>query len=320
MIDNQTAHSKYPEKVESISELERRRGLEAARILLAPIYAQPDVRSKRNPHGIESAADQLLAAGKAAKIARKPYQSSLLTTVGSVPEFAEAQQRLDIARADARTEDMRYGHALPETKRAIRASRELALGFNGSLKNYQDLHSDQSLEYISSLLAGSYTTMMKAEGHTPRVGKEVYGEIYNTARGMRGELAAEQILGNFENVEIQYHLADDEKVRRWLDAKGTDYKISVTVYDNTFDLAVDIKVNETSTVDEYGDPLPGKLWNQCRDSDFVNNTSRIDNERIGYKAIPMQAALINQICLQHPGELEKLAEAHGETLDDIYID
>ena len=34
----------------------------------------------------------------------------------------------------------------------------------------------------------------------------------------------------------------------------------------------------------------------------------------------MEDALINQICLQYPGELEVLAAKHGDTIDDVHID
>lgn len=320
-------HAGYPGKQDYNPAEERRHGLESARALLAPIYRQSDIYSKQNPGGTTSAADQLLAAGEAAAANGQRDQSSLLLSVGRVPEFAEAQRRLDIARAKARDEKQRRGAVTPETRNTIKKNRELALGFNESIKDYLDLHSGESLDYVAGLMAGSYKLMMGAEGNESRVGAEVMGEVYNTARGMRGELVAEQILGRFEDVEIHYHLTDDETVRRRLDAAGTDYLISVTLLDHTFDLALDIKANRRSTVEEApGEDgiireydIPGKLWNQCDDQDFEGNTSRIDARKLGHKYLPMQDALISQIRMQYPGELEKLCEAQGLTLDDLFI-
>lgn len=312
-------HAGYPGKPEYNAATERKRGLEAARTLLGPVYRQPDVYSQQNTGGSISAADQLLSAGEGAATVGKRDQASLLIAVGRVPEFAEAQQRLDIARAKARDEKQRFGVVSQETKRAIKTNRELALGFNESLKDYLDLHSSESLDYVAGLMAGSYKLMMSAEGNESRVGAEVMGEVYNTARGMRGELVAEQILGRFEDVEIHYHITDDEAMRRRLDAAGTDYMITVTLYGRAFDLAVDIKANKRSTVDDDGYDLPGKLWSQCEDSDFDGNTSRIDGRKLGHKYLPMQDALIEQIRLQCPNELEALAKSNGDELTDIYI-
>ena len=129
-------------------------------------------------------------------------------------------------------------------------------------------------------------------------------------------------------LRFNYNLTDDETVRRRLDAAGTDYLISVTLLNHTFDLAVDIKANRRSTVEEASDEhgvvreydIPGKLWNQCDDQDFEGNTSRIDARKLGHKSLPMQRALISQIRMQYPGELEKLCEAQGLTLDELFID
>ncbi len=315
-------HAGYPGKQEYNAVAERKRGFESARALLTPVYQHPDVYSVHNQAGSVSAADQLQLASEAALKQGLRDESSLLLAVGRVPEFAEAQACLDIARAKARTQKERHGYVSPSTKQEIRSNRELALGFNEALKDYLDLHSSESLDFVAGRMAGAYKMMMAAEGSESRVGAEVLGEIYNTARGMRAELVAEQILGRFDDVEIHYHLTDNEKVRRKLDAAGTDYIITVTLYGRPFDLAVDIKANRRSTVEaedgvEY--PLPGKLWNQCEDSDYVGNSSRVDTRKLGHKYIPMQTALINQVCLQYPGELEALAAAHNETLDDIYI-
>lgn len=316
----QTHNRLTPANGEYSAPQEHRRGQEAAARLLYRIYQVDDVRSPLNPAGSVSAVDQLLSVAHQADKEGHHTDASMLRTVGQAPAYADNQQRLNQARAQASEEDTRFGRATPETRREIRELREEIFDYNATIKDYLDYHPTESLDYVASFATAGYRALSAAEGTTPLPAQTVFSDVYNTARGMRGELAAEQILGKFkEDVEIYYRLTDNEAMRRKLDASGTDYIIGVTLLGHTFDVAVDIKVNKQKTVDTDGNPLAGKLWTHCDDSDFPGNTVRIDARRINYKVRPMQDALIDQILLQYPGELEALCKREGLTLDDLDI-
>jgi len=299
---------------------EHRRGQEAAARLLYSIYQVETVRSPHNPEGTVSAADQLLHVARQADKKGHHSDASMLRTVGQAPAYAQNQQRLNQARAQANEEDTRFGRATPQTRREIRELREEIFDYNATIKEYLDLHPNESLDYVAGFATAGYQSLSTAEGTSQLPARTVFSDIYNTARGMRGELAVEQILGMFrDDVEIYYHLTDNEAMRRKLDAAGTDCIIGVTILGHTFDLALDIKVNKQKTIDSEGNPLTGKLWTHCDDSDFPGNTVRVDARRINYKIRPMQDALIDQILLQYPGELEALCRREGLTLDDLDI-
>lgn len=298
----------------------RQQGIESAKKLLGGVYLDSETRSISNPKGIRSGAEQLQLAGEAALKAGKPGESAFLLSVGYVTDFIDAQKQLIEARAKAKRERQNHRHVSGRTKDRINHNLQEVLEYNEILKGRLDLNPEAPLDFVAGQLAASYKIMKTLDGEEPCEGAWVMHRLLDTARGMRGELAAEQILGKYEDIEIHYHLTDNPEARRKLDAAGTDYLLTVSLYGHNFDLPVDIKANRLKTVDKEGRAIPGKLWNQCIEVDYPNNAARLDPKRLSSKYGPMEDALINQICLQHPGKLEALAAKHGDTIDDVHID
>ena len=306
------------ERVDRSNEY-RQQGIESARKLLGEVYRDSETRSIRNPKGIRSGTEQLQLAGEAALEAGKPGEAAFLLSVGYVTDFVDAQEQLIEARTKAKRERQNHRHVSGKTKDQINYSRQKVLSYNEILKERLDLNPKTPLDFVAGQLAASYKIMKTLNGEKPQDGARVFKHVLGAARGMRGELSAEEIIGKYEGVEIHYHLTDNPEVRRKLDAAGTDYLLTVSLYGHEFDLPVDIKANRSKTVDDKG-PIPGKLWNQCiEEFDYPNNAARLDPKRLSSKYGPMEDALINQICLQHPGKLEALAAKHGDTIDDVHI-
>lgn len=310
------------ERVDRSNEY-RQQGIESAKKLLGEVYRDPETRSIRNPKGIRSGSEQLKLAGESALEAGKPGEAAFLSSVGCITDFIDAQEQLIKARAKARQErrDHRLRSVSGKTKRQINYSRQEVLNYNEILKERLDLNPEAPLDFVAGQLAASYKIMKTLNGEQPHDGARVLKYVLGAARGMRGELSAEEILGRYGNIIIHYHLTDNPEVRRKLDAAGTDYLLTISLYGHDFDLPVDIKANRNKTVDDKGRAIPGKLWNQCiEEVDYPNNAARLDPKRLSSKYGPMEDALINQICLQYPGELEVLAAKHGDTIDDVHID
>ena len=307
------------ERVDRSNEY-RQQGIESARKLLGEVYRDSETRSIRNPEGIRSGAEQLQLAGEAALEAGKPGEAAFLLSVGYVTDSVDAQEQLIEARIKAKRERQNHRHVSGKTKDQINYSRQKVLSYNEILKERLDLNPKTPLDFVAGQLTASYKIMKTLNGEKPQDGARVFKHVLGAARGMRGELSAEEIIGKYEGVEIHYHLADNPEVRRKLDAAGTDYLLTVSLYGHEFDLPVDIKANRRKTVDDKGRTIPGKLWNQCiEEVDYPNNAARLDPKRLSSKYGPMEDALINQICLQYPGELEALAAKHGDTIDDVHI-
>lgn len=297
----------------------RQQGIESAKKLLGRVYLDSETRSIRSPKGIRSGAEQLQLAGEAALKAGKPGEAAFLLSVGHVTDFVDAQEQLIEARAKAERERQNHRHVSGRTKGRIDHNLQKVLEYNEILKERLDLNPKTPLDFVAGQLAASYKIMKTLNGEKPHDAEEVLRYLTDATRGMRGELSAEEILGRYENIIIHYHLTDNPEVRRKLDAAGTDYLLTISLYGHNFDLPVDIKANRRKTVDDKG-PIPGKLWNQCiEEVDYPNNAVRLDPKRLSSKYGPMEDALINQICLQHPGKLEALAAKHGDTIDDVHI-
>lgn len=294
-------------------------GVQTSDRLLGPLYRSEDTYSTSHPEGAYSVKEQLVNVADVAQHAGDFAQESLLRTIALTPEFIADQARLDKARADARHEKRIRDRVSPATRSRISTLREKVFPFNASLKQYLDTHPDDSMTRTVALLTRSYRTMMGQEGQQALPSPDVDSSLISVARGMRAELAVEEILGTFEDVEIHYAYNDDETARRKLETEGTDYVIDVTVLGRTFPLHIDVKASESATLDDDNEPITGKLWSQCINSDFAGGGTRLDPRRIGHKSLPMQDALILQIQLQYPGELEMMCDARGETLDDIDI-
>lgn len=242
-----------------------------------------------------------------------------MLSVGYITSFVDAQKQLIEARAKAERERRNHGRVSGKTEDQINYNLQKVLEYNEILKERLDLNPETPLDFVAGQLAAAYKIMKTLNGEKPEDGAQVFEYVLGAARGMRGELSAEEILGRYENIEIHYHLTDNPEVRRKLDAAGTDYLLTISLYGHNFDLPVDIKANRRKTVDDKG-PIPGKLWNQCiEEVDYPNNAVRLDPKRLSSKYGPMEDALINQICLQHPGKLEALAAKHGDTIDDVHI-
>ncbi|XMB34018.1 hypothetical protein QQ965_00200 [Candidatus Saccharibacteria bacterium oral taxon 955] len=307
------------ERVDRSNEY-RQQGIESAKKLLSEVYGDSETHSIRNPEGIRSGSEQLKLAGESALEAGKPGEAAFLLSVGYVTDFIDAQEQLIKARAKARQERRNYGRVSGKTKDQINYNLQKVLNYNEILKERLDLNPETPLDFVAGQLAASYKIMKTLNGEKPEDGARVLKYVLGAARGMRGELSAEEILGKYEGVEIHYHLTDNPEVRRKLDAAGTDYLLTVSLYGHEFDLPVDVKANRNKTVDDKGRAIPGKLWNQCiEEVDYPNNAARLDPKRLSSKYGPMEDALINQICLQHPGKLEALAAKHGDTIDDVHI-
>ena len=302
----------------------RQQGIESAKKLLGRVYLDSETRSTGNPNsnpkGIRSGAEQLQLAGEAALEAGKPGEAAFLLSVGYVTDFIDAQEQLIEARAKAKRERQNHRHVSGKTKDQINYSRQKVLNYNEILKERLDLNPKTPLDFVAGQLAASYKIMKTLNGEKPHDAEEVLRYLTDATRGMRGEISAEEILGRYENIIIHYHLTDNPEVRRKLDAAGTDYLLTVSLYEHDFVLPVDIKANRNKTVDDKGRAIPGKLWNQCIKVDYPNNAVRLDPKRLSSKYGPMEDALINQICLRYPGKLEALAAKHGDTIDDVHID
>ena len=243
-----------------------------------------------------------------------------MLSVGYITDFIDAQEQLIEARAKAERERRNHGRVSGKTEDQINYNLQKVLEYNEILKERLDLNPEAPLDFVAGQLAAAYKIMKTLNGEKPHDGEQVLKYVLGAARGMRGELSAEEILGRYENIEIHYHLTDNPEVRRKLDAAGTDYLLTISLYGHNFDLPVDIKANRRKTVDDKG-PIPGKLWNQCiEEVDYPNNAVRLDPKRLSSKYGPMEDALINQICLRYPGKLEALAAKHGDTIDDVHID
>ena len=307
------------ERVDRSNEY-RQQGIESAKKLLGRVYLDSETRSIRSPKGIRSGAEQLQLAGEAALKAGKPGEAAFLLSVGHVTDFVDAQEQLIEARAKAKRERQNHRHVSGKTKDQINYSRQKVLSYNEILKERLDLNPKTPLDFVAGQLAASYKIMKTLNGEKPHDAEEVLRYLTDATRGMRGEISAEEILGRYENIIIHYHLTDNPEVRRKLDAAGTDYLLTISLYGHNFDLPVDIKANRRKTVDDKG-PIPSKLWNQCiEEVDYPNNAVRLDPKRLSSKYGPMEDALINQICLRYPGKLEALAAKHGDTIDDVHID
>ena len=307
------------ERVDRSNEY-RQQGIESAKKLLGRVYLDSETRSIRSPKGIRSGAEQLQLAGEAALKAGKPGEAAFLLAVGHVTDFVDAQEQLIEARAKAKRERQNHRHVSGKTKDQINYSRQKVLSYNEILKERLDLNPKTPLDFVAGQLAASYKIMKTLNGEKPHDAEEVLRYLTDATRGMRGEISAEEILGRYENIIIHYHLTDNPEVRRKLDAAGTDYLLTISLYGHNFDLPVDIKANRRKTVDDKG-PIPSKLWNQCiEEVDYPNNAVRLDPKRLSSKYGPMEDALINQICLRYPGKLEALAAKHGDTIDDVHID
>jgi hypothetical protein len=307
------------ERVDRSNEY-RQQGIESARKLLGGVYLDSKTHSIRNPKGVRSGAEQLQLAGEAALEAGKPGEAAFLLSVGYVTDFVDAQEQLIEARAKAKRERQNHRHASGKTEGQINYNLQKVLEYNEILKERLDLNPEAPLDFVAGQLTAAYKIMKTFDGKKPQDGERVLKYVLGAARGMRGELSAEEILGRYEGVEIHYHLTDNPEVRRKLDAAGTDYLLTVSLYGHNFDLPVDVKANRRKTVDDKGRAIPGKLWNQCiEEVDYPNNAARLDPKRLSSKYGPMEDALINQICLQHPGKLEALAAKHGDTIDDVHI-
>ena len=308
------------ERVDRSNEY-RQQGIESAKKLLGEVYLDSETRYIRNPKGIRSGAEQLQLAGEAALEAGKPGESAYLLSVGYITSFVDAQEQLIEARAKAERERQNHRHVSGRTKGRINHNLQKVLEYNEILKERLDLNPEAPLDFVAGQLTAAYKIMTTFDGKKPHDGARVLKYVLGAARGMRGELSAEEILGRYENIEIHYHLTDNPEVRRKLDAAGTDYLLTISLYGHNFDLPVDIKANRDKTVDDKGRAIPGKLWNQCiEEVDYPNNAARLDPKRLSSKYGPMEDALINQICLRYPGKLEALAAKHGDTIDDIHID
>ena len=307
------------ERVDRSNEY-RQQGIESAKKLLSEVYGDSETHSIRNPEGIRSGAEQLQLAGEAALEAGKPGEAAFLLSVGYVTDFVDAQEQLIEARAKAERERQNHRHVSGRTKGRINHNLQKVLEYNEILKERLDLNPKTPLDFVAGQLAAAYKIMKTFDGKKPHDGSQVLKDVLGAARGMRGEISAEEILGRYDGVNIHYHLTDNPEARRKLDAAGTDYLLTVSLYGHNFDLPVDIKANRRKTVDDKGHAIPGKLWNQCiEEVDYPNNAARLDPKRLSSKYGPMEDALINQICLQHPGKLEALAAEHGDTIDDVHI-
>lgn len=314
------AHAGDPTRSEYNAEEERKLGAARAVSLLARVYETPDVWSVRNPNATVSAEDRILHIAERAEQQGKHDEAAYLRLIGMAPEYVETQTELTKQRALADREYERTRHVNPSKRREIARLRDNILPYNEVVKAYIDTHQKESIDQVGGMISGAYRTMMHAEGHPTVPHPDIIGDAMSTVRGMRAELAAERLLGRFvEDVDIQYHLIDDEVKRRALEGEHVDYRLTVTLLDHAFVINVDIKASRSKTANANGYDRKGLLWGQFENTDFIDNTTALRPGTLNSKLLGMQDALINQICLQHPGKLEKLCEQNAITLDDIDI-
>lgn len=313
------AHAGDPTRSEYNAEEERKLGTARANNLLSRVYDAPDVWSVRNPNASDSAEDRLLHIAEYTVQQGKHNEAAYLRLIGMAPEYVATQKELTAARALADREYHLTGRVGSSLKLEISSLRDNILPYNEVVKAYLDTHPNDSIDMVSGMISGAYRIMMKQEGQKAEPASGVLSDAIGIVHGMRAELATERLLGRFDDVDIQYHLIDDEVKRRALEGAHVDYRLTVTLLGHPFVIDVDIKANQTKTVDADGYDRKGLLWSRFESTDFIGNTTAIRLGTINSKLLGMQDALINQICLQHPGKLEKLCEQNAITLDDIDI-
>lgn len=249
-----------------------------------------------------------------ARLAEKNKQykeASVFRLLAEAPSFVDNQAQMD----ELNSRGNLYGRQFKK-KNDLRAK---LFPYNEATREYLNQHPNEPLEYVTSFANASYLVATQRNGIRPVQGS--IDAFTAAARGMRAELAVEAILGHFtENVDFDYDQIEDPKTRRQLDANGVDLILDVTALGKIFTIGVDIKANRKSTVNSADHTIPGKLWSQCRDSDFINNSSRLSNGALYSKIESMRRALLEQIILQHPGQLEQLSNEQAVPLDDIPIE
>lgn len=238
-------------------------------------------------------------------------EASVFKLLAEAPDFVDNHQQME----DLQYENISFGQQLKKRHQL----RDKLFLFNEATKEYLNQHADESIDYVTSLANTSYQYNAHQNNNTPS--QDSLKRFTMIARGMRAELAVESILGRFtQDVDFDYDQIDDPETRRRLDAKGIDYSLDVTALGETFTIDVDIKANRDKTLNSAGYAMPGKLWSQCSDKDFINNSSRLNNTALYGKIESMRRALIEQIILQHPGHLEHLSDEQAVPLEDIPIE
>ncbi|MEO5949401.1 MAG: hypothetical protein ABIP74_03285 [Candidatus Saccharimonas sp.] len=207
------------------------------------------------------------------------------------------------------------GESSGTDKTAFLLCRRQLVESNMLIKSYLDANRDQTIFNVHGLMTGTAQIMHRIEGLDAFNEAEIR-DVRSIISGMRAELAAEQLWGLFESVEIEYALADDEGDKQHLEASGVDYIVTVTINGEPFELMLDIKAHERDTVNQDGKRIIGRIWNQCNDSDYKNHTSTVKN--LNLCASAMQKALAEQILLRYRGRAQTLCGRLGIPLDNLW--
>lgn len=312
-------HSHLPVKSTYSPEQAARNGVDAAAHILQPLYKHDDITS-----GTYSPSELLAAMARAAHEQGSTPEATSLRCLAESADYVIAYKQRQVSRGHMMLAE-RYGEEPQESLvAAYYEAREALLSGNEAIKEYLAVHPSEPIETLHSMMWTAATINAKEEYGFDLNAMEVdeIGLLQNI-RGMRGELSFEQILNKFEDVTIHDAPADPE-ARRTADKRGIDYVIDVYVQpiNELFTLELDIKNNPQFTMDEEtGKPIPGKIWNQCANGDYLDNSATLAPGTVMRKAIPMQRAVIQQIQLIHEAKLAAACKKTGVAdVSELYFD
>lgn len=293
-----------------------REGKDSAARTLTRLYQHPDV-----VNGTAYATELLANAAAHAREKGNYSEAAQLRCLAESTDYLLADISLSTATSTVETAD-RYGEEADEyLGTEIAECKEALLSGNEAIKEYLATHPDEPIEHLLEMMWTAAHIHAEAEYGMTIPEQVDKNSLLLRIRGMRGELSFEQILAKFEGITV-HDTPTDTAERRSADKRGIDYVIDVIVQpiNEQFTIWLDVKNNPQFTFDGDNNPIPGKIWNQCANTDYVNNSTTLDPSIVMYKAEPMQKALIAQLSLLRPAQLRAACKKHGIAPDDLYID
>lgn len=170
--------------------------------------------------------------------------------------------------------------------------------FNHAVKDLID--STPSLEFdgVVNFITDMYSASHDRDWKTDTERKETIDWFHNEVRyrlaGMRHEIAAEQIIGTLDNIEIIYN--DDATIEELVqdDIDGVDVRVKAI----DLKLGLDIKGSRTGVEKKRAgnsDTAHLAIWSQLHDNDFIQNGKngfRISPAKAAEKAKGMRTAIL----------------------------
>ena len=226
--------------------------------------ATPEAR--RRPAAIRMAAVALRGKEEGSYFTLEEHALNLTAHLTTIESHLEQLDRLRGRRA-TRREKLPY--------------LEKVTAFNHALKEMIDSNPRLGFNEVVSFLRN-----MNQQIHGRHNDRHFEHEIRGVLEGMRHEIAAEQIIGQLENVDVD-HVSIEE------DLDGGDLMVSV---DNSPWTPIDIKASYLTAerakqkARDTGHDDSGIIWSQLNDEDF-NGGFRISYDKAAEKAPLLEAAL-----------------------------